>query len=82
MVATAMVRAPIFLAILAIIGAEPVPVPPPIPQVTKTMSAPSSFSFISSSLSSAHSSPTSGIPPAPSPPQVFLPIKIFLSETE
>ena len=65
------------LANLDITGAEPVPVPPPRPQVTKTMSAPSSFSFIASSLSSALSSPMSGIPPAPSPPHVAFPISSF-----
>ncbi len=76
-VATAIVKAPIFLANLEMTGAEPVPVPPPSPQVTKTMSAPSSFSLIKFSLSSALSSPISGSPPAPNPPQVSLPIKIF-----
>ena len=34
------------LAMLATIGAAPVPVPPPIPAVTKTMSAPSRHSRI------------------------------------
>ena len=34
------VSAPVSRAICATTGAAPVPVPPPIPQVTKTMSAP------------------------------------------
>ncbi len=78
-VATATVKAPDFLANLDIIGAEPVPVPPPRPQVTNTISEPFNSSLISSSLSSAHSSPTVGSPPAPRPPQVFLPKSNFLS---
>ena len=49
------------------IGAPPVPVPPPSPAVTKTMSAPLSASLISSRLSSAAVLPTSGFAPAPSP---------------
>ena len=77
-VATATVNAPAFLANLAMIGAEPVPVPPPSPQVTNTMSAPSSSSLSSSSVSSAHSSPTEGSPPAPNPPHVCFPKRIFL----
>ena len=36
------VRAPMSRAICAMIGAAPVPVPPPMPQVTKTRSAPCS----------------------------------------
>ena len=40
MVTTPMVSAPIDLAIRATTGAPPVPVPPPSPAVTKTMSAP------------------------------------------
>src|SRR5205814_10330873 len=39
-VTTATVNAPISFEILATIGAAPVPVPPPSPQVIKTMSAP------------------------------------------
>ena len=46
MVATATVNAPAFLEILEIIGAEPVPVPPPRPHVTNTMSDPSNSSLI------------------------------------
>ena len=62
------------------IGADPVPVPPPRPQVTNTMSAPSNSSLISSSLSSAHSSPIAGSPPAPKPFEVCLPKRIFLPD--
>ena len=40
LVTTATVRAPSSLARLAMTGAAPVPVPPPRPVVTKTMSAP------------------------------------------
>ena len=42
LVTTPTVRIPISLAILATIGAAPVPVPPPIPAVTNTISVPSS----------------------------------------
>ena len=62
------------LAIRAITGAAPVPVPPPIPQVTKTISAPLSACSISSALSSAALPPTSGLAPAPSPLVSFSPI--------
>ena len=48
-------------------GAAPVPVPPPLPAVMKTMSAPFSTSSISSRCSSAAMRPTSGSLPAPSP---------------
>ena len=47
-VTTPMVSAPSLRAMLAITGAPPVPVPPPSPAVTNTMSAP----FITSSSSS------------------------------
>ena len=75
-VTTPTVRAPCFLAIDATTGAAPVPVPPPIPQVTNTMSAPSSAFAISSALSSAALSPTSLLAPAPSPLVVLAPIGI------
>ncbi len=48
LVTTPMVRAPSDLATFATTGAPPVPVPPPSPAVTKTMSAPLSTSSISS----------------------------------
>ena len=41
LVTTPTVKAPISLATSATIGAAPVPVPPPMPAVTNTMSAPS-----------------------------------------
>ena len=67
-VTTPTVSAPISsLAISATTGAPPVPVPPPSPAVTKTMSAPFSDSLISSWLSSAAAKPTSGLAPAPRP---------------
>ena len=67
-VTTPTVSAPIsFLAISAITGAAPVPVPPPSPAVTNTMSAPFRASLISSRDSEAAASPTSGSAPAPRP---------------
>ena len=47
-VTTPMVSAPSERATLATTGAPPVPVPPPSPAVTKTMSAPLRTSSISS----------------------------------
>ena len=67
LVTTATVRAPISLARLAMIGAAPVPVPPPRPVVTNTMSAPSRAPMMRSVSSSAAWRPTSGFAPAPSP---------------
>ena len=76
LVTTPTVRIPISFAILAIIGAAPVPVPPPIPQVTKTMSAPCNAAVMSSALSSAALVPISGFPPHPSPLVNFSPMVI------
>ena len=73
-VTTPTVRIPISFASLATIGAAPVPVPPPIPQVTNTISAPFRAAAISSLLSSAAFSPISGLAPAPSPLVSFSPI--------
>ena len=73
-VTTPTVRIPISLAIFATTGAAPVPVPPPIPQVTNTISAPLRACAISSELSSAAFSPISGLAPAPFPPVSFSPI--------
>ncbi len=67
-VTTATVRMPSSLATAATTGAEPVPVPPPSPAVTNTMSAPSRTRLISSRSSSAACLPTSGSEPAPRPP--------------
>ncbi len=66
-VTTPMVSAPSERAIRATTGAPPVPVPPPSPAVTKTMSAPLRTSSISSAWSSAAWWPTSGLAPAPRP---------------
>ncbi len=68
-VTTPMVSAPMPFAISAITGAAPVPVPPPLPAVMKTMSAPFSASSISSRCSSAAWRPTSGSLPAPEAPR-------------
>ena len=76
LVTTPTVKAPWFFAILATTGVAPVPVPPPIPQVTNTISAPFRAAEISSSLSSAAFSPTSGCAPAPRPFVSFSPICI------
>ncbi len=73
-VTTPTVRIPCSLASFATTGAAPVPVPPPMPQVTNTMSAPLSDAVISSALSSAAFLPTSGFAPAPSPLVSFAPI--------
>ncbi|SKH11882.1 Uncharacterised protein [Mycobacteroides abscessus subsp. bolletii] len=66
-VTTPMVSAPSLRAMLATTGAPPVPVPPPSPAVTKTISAPLRSSSISSLASSAALRPTSGSAPAPRP---------------
>ena len=60
-------------------GAAPVPDPPPIPAVIKTMSAPVIASVKASSLSSAALRPTSGRPPAPKPRVNFGPSWITVS---
>ena len=56
-----------FLAILAITGRAPVPVPPPRPAVKNNIFVFRSSSFNSSALSSAASLPTLGSAPAPRP---------------
>ena len=68
------VRTPRSRAARAITGAAPVPVPPPIPAATNSICAPSICSKISSRLSSADCSPTSGRMPAPRPSVTPLPI--------
>src|SRR3954471_7706808 len=67
LVTTATVRMPISRAISATTGAAPVPVPPPMPAVMKSMSAPEISSLMRSRSSSAASRPTSGLAPAPRP---------------
>lgn len=73
-VTTPTVRMPRSLAISATTGAAPDPVPPPIPAVTNTKSAPATACAISSRLSSAACRPTMGLPPAPSPRVMWLPM--------
>src|SRR5882724_7076756 len=77
LVTTATVRAPISLASEAMIGAAPVPVPPPRPVVTNTMSAPSRASIILSASSRAPRRPISGLAPAPRPLVSLVPNWIF-----
>ncbi len=67
LVTTATVRIPISRAIDATTGAAPVPVPPPMPQVMKSMSAPPTSSSMRVLSSSAAWRPTSGLAPAPRP---------------
>src|SRR5580658_3276010 len=74
LVTTATVSAPSSLASDATTGAAPVPVPPPRPAVTKTISAPSSMSMIRSVSSSAACLPTCGSEPAPNPLVIFEPM--------
>ena len=73
-VTTPIVKIPISFAKPATIGAAPVPVPPPIPHVTNTISAPLKTSDISVLLSSADCAPISGFAPAPNPLVIFSPI--------
>ena len=62
------VRIPISLQICAIMGAPPVPVPPPIPTVMKAILVfTSKILLISSKDSSVAIFPISGLAPAPSP---------------
>ncbi len=67
LVTTPTVSAPHSRAICAITGAAPVPVPPPMPAVTNTMSAPEMRSAMLCMLSSAERRPISGFAPAPRP---------------
>ena len=79
LVTQATVSAPSSLAIAATTGAAPVPVPPPIPAVMKTMSAPVSVWWRSSRSSLAARRPTSGSEPAPSPPVSLVPSWILIA---
>src|SRR3989338_4659499 len=65
-------------AISAIIGEAPVPVPPPSPQVKKTISTPDNSSLSFCRDSSAACLPISGSPPDPKPLVRFSPIWIFI----
>ncbi len=82
LVTTPTVRAPISLDNCAIIGAPPVPVPPPIPAVINTISAPSNTLAIFSLSSSTALRPISGLDPLPNPLVILLPICIFCSALE
>ena len=73
-VTTATVSAPSSAARLATMGAAPVPVPPPRPVVTKTISAPCNASIIFSVSSRAAWRPISGLAPAPRPLVSLAPI--------
>ena len=73
-VTIAMQSDPISRAMPPMIGAAPVPVPPPIPAVTKTRSAPSIDDRISSALSDIACRPISGRAPAPRPRVSSFPI--------
>ena len=62
------VRMPMLLAMPAMTGAAPVPVPPPMPAVTNAILVPSSSSRLMSSwVFCASLRPTSGFAPAPKP---------------
>src|SRR3972149_5290470 len=82
LVTTATVRMPSSFATAATTGAEPVPVPPPRPAVTKTMSAPWRICLICSRSSWAALRPTSGSEPAPSPFVSRAPSWIFVRAGE
>src|SRR5919199_2979584 len=81
-VTTATVKAWARRAISAMIGAAPVPVPPPRPAVRNTMSAPSTISANSSRLTSAARSPWTGSPPAPRPRVPRPPMASFLTAVD
>ena len=66
-VTTATVRMPRLFAMSAMTGAAPVPVPPPMPAVMNSMSAPSMKPAMRSRSSIAASRPISGFAPAPRP---------------
>src|SRR5216684_352040 len=76
LVTTPTVSAPLSRAIRAMTGAEPVPVPPPMPAVTNTISASDNASRRRSSSSSAALRPISGLPPVPRPRVSICPICI------
>ena len=77
LVTTQIVNIPISLAIPAMMGAAPVPVHQPNPQVIKTMSASLSICLITSLLSSAALRPISGSVQAPNHFVTFMPILIL-----
>ena len=73
-VTTPTVRTPSSRAACAMIGAAPVPVPPPMPAVMKHICAPARWSTICSIDSSAAAAPTVGRAPAPRPSVTRSPI--------
>ena len=81
-IAIATVRTPISLAIFAITGLAPVPVPPPIPVAINNISVSDNSLFIKSIASSAACFPMSGFEPAPSPFVHFAPSCIFVSAND
>jgi hypothetical protein len=81
-VTTATVRMPSSFATCAITGAAPVPVPPPMPAVMNSMSAPSRCSARRSLSSSAARAPTSGFEPAPRPRVTDAPRRISFDAFE
>ena len=74
------VNTPSSLEICEITGAAPVPVPPPIPAVMNTMSAPSIKAIIASLSASTASLPTLEFAPAPNPLVKFFPTCILCSD--
>ena len=74
------VRMPNSREICEITGAAPVPVPPPIPPVMNTISAPSNRDVMASRSASIASRPTVEFAPAPRPLVRFFPTWIFCSE--
>ena len=81
-VTIATVRISSSLATSAIIGAAPVPVPPPIPAVMNSMSVSSKTCLIFSLDSNAASLPLSGSAPAPRPFVALSPRCIFIPAFE
>ncbi len=77
LVTTPIVSAPRSLAISAMTGAPPEPVPPPRPAVMKTMSESRSASVIFSTSSSAARWPIAASPPAPRPRVILSPMRIL-----
>ena len=67
---------------LATTGAEPLPVPPPMPAVINTRSLPMTTRPSDSLLSVAAISPSSGLPPAPRPRVTCSPIWHLLGASE
>ena len=81
-VTTPTVRMPFSRAALAITGAAPVPVPPPMPAVMKTMLQSVNSARTSSIDSSAACLPISGLEPAPRPAVRLVPSWILRGASE